>query len=82
MENNNYILLPPELIMYIYKFANIDTKVTLHKLFGYNFFGRQPLCIPKLARNTLSEMVRMKQYRIELHNIIDTLFSEDDYDLI
>jgi hypothetical protein len=70
--------LPTEIIWHIYSFSNIDTKLLLHKAYGSVYFRRRPLNVPLATSQTLSNMVKMKLHKIELHNLIDSLFVESN----
>jgi hypothetical protein len=73
-------LLPLEVILDIYKYCNIDTKISFHKIFDHNIFYIHHKCKPLVFENYttrfINELTSFTKWRIthiEVLNFIERL---------
>lgn len=71
--------LPPELILDIYKYCNIDTKISFHKIFDHEIFYKRGKALNVLKNYSIpfiKELTSFTKWRIthiEVLNFIERL---------
>lgn len=67
--------LPYEIVQIIYNFADIDTKIAIHEVYGNNVF--KPGKLHHIDTGPLDTMNKHKLFFINLQIALDTFFARD-----